>query len=155
MALLVSGIVLVDDTVSGSLIEFLYGCGISLGSLRLVTRNDGSLKLLYGSLQLRTEHLVAKSLCFDDLYALFRGFDIRQNFHLPRKILCLYHARHLRGCAGRPSIQLSIIPHFFPNCKRKTKFFPLYSAFFLRKFQKNRIINNFFKNLLDKAPFVC
>ncbi len=72
MALLMSCVVLMDDTVCGSLIELLYGCGISLGSLRLVTRHYGSFKLLYGSFELRTEHLVAKSLCFDDLYALFR-----------------------------------------------------------------------------------
>ena len=83
LALFVRGNVLMDDTVRGSLIDLLNSKQICALCSFLVTGLDGSMELLYNGTQLVVRHLVAKCFSLNDFNALFRGFDICQDIHLP------------------------------------------------------------------------
>lgn len=80
LAFLVSGGILVHDTVAYSLIYLFNGNLVcSLGS-DFVTCFNTSVVFFNDGLHLRLEHSVAKVLCLSYLYALLCRFNVRHDF---------------------------------------------------------------------------
>lgn len=98
--LFASGIVLVQQTAGGSLVNLLHS---NADDLVLVSSTglDGGVRLLDGGLQSRHSGLVLRRLGGDDLHALFGGFDIGHGDTSSR--ISLNHAEN-------------IIPHFAEKC---------------------------------------
>jgi len=80
LALLVSSVVLVKDSLGNSLVYLLYSSLVSFCSGSLVTCINSSVVLLYNGAELALEHLVLKSPCGNNLYTLFSGLNVRHGF---------------------------------------------------------------------------
>lgn len=81
LALLVSGVVLVKDSLGNSLVNLLYSSLVCFCSGSLVAGFNSSVVLLYNSAKLTLEHLVLESLCRNNLYTLFSGLNVRHSFY--------------------------------------------------------------------------
>ena len=81
-ALLVSGIVLVQNALGGSLIDSLHGNLVSALGLGAIAISGSSLKLLDGGLHRGSLSLVAGIAGLSHQHALLSGLDIRQTKHL-------------------------------------------------------------------------
>ena len=82
-ALLVRGVILVQNTLSSSLIDRLHCDLVSALGLGAIAFNGSSLELLDSSLQRRLVGLVASVTNLGDQHALLSRLDIRQTKHLP------------------------------------------------------------------------
>ena len=74
--LLVSGVVLVKDTVSNCLVYLLNSKSVKLRSSGLVAGLNSSVELLDSSLKLALDHLVSKRLSLVYKYTLFSGLNV-------------------------------------------------------------------------------
>ena len=81
-ALLVSGVVLVQDTLSNSLVNSLNGHLVSAIGLGAIAFNGSSLELLDSGLERRLLSSVTSVASLSDEDALLSGLDIRQTKHL-------------------------------------------------------------------------
>ena len=86
VALLSCSVVLVEKTLSYCLVDLLNCCLISFSGCSLITGSECCFVLLHRSLERALEHLVLKSLSFDNLNALLCGFNVRQTVHLLKKV---------------------------------------------------------------------
>ncbi len=77
LALVTSSLVGVDNTTSSSLVDLLNSELVSLCCSSLITGLYSSIILLDDGAELRLEHLVLESFCFDNLYALLSRLNIR------------------------------------------------------------------------------
>ena len=82
-ALLVRGVILVQNTLSSSLIDRLHCDLVSALGLGAIAFSGSRLELLDGSLQIRLCSLVARVANLTDEDTLLGRLDIRQTKHLP------------------------------------------------------------------------
>jgi len=81
LALLVSSVVLVKDSLSNSLVNLLNCQLVCISSSSLVTGLNSSIVLLNDGTELALEHLVLESLGSNNLYTLFSGLNVRHIFY--------------------------------------------------------------------------
>ena len=81
-ALLMSGSVLVEDTLAHGLVDGGNGDLCSNSSSLLITGSSGSLELLYVGLQQRLVRLVGVVSGFGDKHSLLGRFNVRHEKHL-------------------------------------------------------------------------
>ena len=79
-ALLVGGVVLVEDSLRDGLVDLLDGSLVRRGRFFLVAGCEGGVVLLHDGTHLVLEHLVLEGLRLDYFYALFRGLHVGHSF---------------------------------------------------------------------------
>ena len=82
-ALLVRGVILVQNTLSSSLIDRLHCDLVSALGLGAIAFSGSRLELLDGSLQIGLRSLIARVADLTDEDTLLGRLDIRQTKHLP------------------------------------------------------------------------
>lgn len=85
LALFSASVILVNNSLSNSLIYLFNGVEISSVSKLLVAGSYSSLVLLDSSLHSSFEHLVLKCLCLGNEDSLLCGLNVRQTTHLLNK----------------------------------------------------------------------
>ena len=134
VALLSCSIVLMEKTLSYCLVNLLDCCLVCFSGCSLITGSECCFILLHRSLERALEHFVLKSLCFDNLYALLCGFNVRQTVHLLQNSSALGF-----DCNGFRLMQ--------PGPLLLKQHFSVYDTTFFSKYQE------FFENLSKKLYF--
>ena len=117
-ALLVSGVVLVKNTLCGSLIDRLHCDLVSALGLGAIAFCGSSLELLDGGLECGLVGLIAGVADLSDQHALLGGLNIRQTKHLLRLEM------YARG--AKSTVQNCILAEISRNCKH---FFNIFCTF--------------------------
>jgi len=98
LALLVSSVVLVEDTTCSCLVDLLYSILVCNFCCCLVTGFNGCVELLDDGAEAVLEHLVLEGLNGNNLYALLSGLNVRHGFFLPFNFL-RFDYRNNPSCA--------------------------------------------------------
>ncbi len=142
LALLVSSVVLVNKTLSNSLVHLLNNCLVCNKSIFLVSAFNSCVELLNNSTELSLEHFVLKSLNGNNFYTLFCGFNVR-HFLSPLSIFYGMITETIRLCLRGYTntdniIHYGIVSRFSVNFKRFSKKILKntinFQSFFLQKF---------------------
>ena len=130
-ALLVSSVVLMQQTLSCGLVDRLDCDFVSALGLGAIAFNGSSLELLDSSLQCGLIGLVASISHFCHQNTLLSRLDIRQTKHLPGNEFC--------ASDENTSTQDDILASFPENCKH---FFNIYRSFLYKTFSPGKSKDN-------------
>ena len=122
LALLVSSVVLVEDTTSSCLVDLLNCILVSNFCSCLIAGFNSEVELLNGGTEVVLEHLVLEGLNGNNLYALLRGLNVRHGFFLPFQIFYGLITETIRLAPERVRssdniIQYGILSQFVKKCK--------------------------------------